>query len=74
MHLRVAEELSALKLPAALAPDVAAYAGWDAMTTAAMSDPDDWFALARAAASLPADRFPDYVSALTAIGPLVPAR
>ena len=74
VHLRVAEALSALKLPAALAPDVAAYAAWDAMTAAPMSDPDDWFALARGAASIPADRFLDYVSALTAIGPLVPVR
>jgi hypothetical protein len=74
VHLRVAEALSELKLPAALAPDIAAYAAWDAMTAAPMSDPDDWFALARGAASIPADRFLDYVSALTAIGPLVPVR
>jgi hypothetical protein len=74
VHLRVAEVLAEMNLPAVLAPDVAAYATWDAMTTAAMSDPDDWFAVSRAAASLSADRFIDYVSALTAIGPLVPAR
>lgn len=74
VHLRVAEALSQLKLPAALAPDVAAYAGWDVMTAARMAHPDDWFALARSAATLPQDRFLDYVSALTAIGPLVPAQ
>jgi len=74
VHLRVAEALSEFKLPAVLAPDVAAYAGWDAMTSAEMAHPDDWFALARAAQSLPRDRFLDYVSALTAIGPLVPVR
>jgi hypothetical protein len=74
VHLRVAEVLSELKLPAVLAPDIAAYAAWDAMTAAAMSDPDDWFVMTRAASLLPTDRFLDYVSALTAIGPLVPVR
>jgi hypothetical protein len=74
VHLRVAEVLSELKLPAVLAPDVAAYAAWDGMTAAAMSNPDDWFALASGAGSIPTERFLDYVSALTAIGPLVPVR
>ncbi len=74
VHLRVAEELSALKLPASLAPDVSAYAAWDAMTEAMMAHPDDWFAAARGAVAIPADRFLDYVAALTAIGPLVPVR
>ncbi len=73
VHLRVAEVLADLKLPAVLAPDVAAYAGWDVMTSAGMAEPDDWFALARAADALPEDRMLDYVSALTATGPLVPA-
>jgi hypothetical protein len=72
VHLRVAEALAALGLPAALSPDVAAYAVWDAITSADMAHPDDWWAVARAAAALPDDRFLDYVSALTAIGPLVP--
>jgi hypothetical protein len=72
VHLRVAEVLADLKLPATLAPDVAAYADWDVMTSAGMAHPDDWFALARAADTLPEDRFLDYVSALTASGPLVP--
>lgn len=74
VHLRIAEALSDLKLPASLAPDIAAYAVWDVMTSADMAYPDDWFALVRAVQSLPRERLLDYVSALTAIGPLVPAR
>jgi hypothetical protein len=74
IHLRVAEALAELKLPAALAPAVSAYAAWDVLTAAQMAHPDDWFALARAAQALPADRFIDYVSVLTAFGPLVPSR
>jgi hypothetical protein len=74
VHLAVAEALADLKLPAALAPAVAAQAAWDVMAGARMAHRDDWFALVRAAQSIPRDRFLDYVSALTAIGPLVPAR
>jgi hypothetical protein len=74
VHLAVAEALSDLKLPAVLAPDVAAQASWDVMAAARMANRDDWFALVRAAQEIPRDRFLDYVSALTAIGPLVPIR
>jgi hypothetical protein len=44
------------------------------MAAARMAHRDDWFALVRAAQSIPRDRFLDYVSALTAAGPLVPVR
>jgi hypothetical protein len=74
VHLAVAESLADMKLPAALAPDVAAQASWDVMAAARMAHRDDWFALVRAAQSIPRDRFLDYVSALTAVGPLVPVR
>lgn len=74
VHLRVAEALGTLKLPAVLAPDVAAQAIWDTMSSAPMAHADDWLALVRAARALPDDRFLDYVSALTAIGPMMPAR
>jgi hypothetical protein len=37
-----------------------------------MAHQDDWLAVARAAQAVPADRMADYVSALTADGPLVP--
>jgi hypothetical protein len=74
VHLAVAEALADMKLPAALAPSVAAQATWDVMAAARMAHRDDWFALVRAAQSIPRDRFLDYVSALTAIGPLVPIK
>jgi hypothetical protein len=74
VHLAVAEALADMKLPAVLAPDVAAQATWDVMAAARMAQRDDWFALVRAAQSIPRDRFLDYVSALTATGPLVPVK
>ena len=72
VHLAVAEVLADMKLPAVLAPDIAAQAGWDVMTAARMAHRNDWYALVRAAQAIPRDRFLDYISALTAIGPLVP--
>jgi hypothetical protein len=72
VHLRVAEALFDLDLPAVLAPEIAARATWDVLTAADMTHRDDWFALIRAAQSIPPDEVLDYVSALTAIGPLVP--
>jgi hypothetical protein len=74
VHLAVAEALADMKLPAALAPGISAQATWDVMAAARMAHRDDWFALVRSAQSIPRDRFLDYVSALTATGPLVPAR
>jgi hypothetical protein len=72
LQLHVAEVLAQLRLPAALTPAVLSFAGWDMVMSAAMTDRDDWFAVIEAAQSLPADRIADYVSALTADGPLVP--
>lgn len=72
VHLRAAEMLAELGLPASLAPGITSYVVWDVMTAAEMAHPDDWLALVRATRKLPADRTFDYVSTLTATGPLVP--
>jgi hypothetical protein len=72
LHLRTAEWLAEMKLPAALAPAVLRSAMWDLAMNTRMADPDDWLAVVRAAQAVPADRMADYVSALTAGGPLVP--
>ncbi len=72
LHLRVAEWLAEMHLPAALAPAVLRSAMWDLAMNTRMADPDDWLAVVRAAQAVPADRMADYVSALTADGPLVP--
>ena len=72
VHLRAAEMLAELGLPASLAPGITLYVVWDVMTAAEMAHPDDWLALVRATRKLPADRTFDYVSTLTATGPLVP--
>ena len=72
LHLRTAEWLAEMNLPAALAPAVLRSAMWDLAMNTRMADPDDWLAVVRAAQAVPADRMADYVSALTADGPLVP--
>ena len=72
VHIHVAEMLADLELPASLAPGLAAYIVWDVLTTAEMAHPDDFLALVRATRLLPPDRTFDYVSTLTATGPLVP--
>jgi len=74
LQLHVLESLADLKLPAVLAPGVLSFAAWDLMMSAQMSEPDDWLAVIRAAQALSRDRIADYVSALTADGPLVPVR
>ena len=71
LPLRVAELLADLKLPAALAHGVVQYATWDLIMGVQMADIDDWLALTRSAQALGGDQFADYVSALTADGPLV---
>ncbi len=71
LPLRVAEWLAELKLPAVLAHDVVEYATWDLIISVQMADLDDWFALVRRSQALAADQMADYVSALTADGPLV---
>ena len=72
LHLRVLEWLAELKLPASLAPGVVRAAAWDVSMGTQMADPDDWLAPIRVAQALSPDRLADYVSALTADGPLVP--
>jgi hypothetical protein len=72
LHLRTAEWLAEMNLPAALAPAVLRSAMWDLAMNTRMADPDDWLAVVRTAQAVPADRMADYVSALTADGPLVP--
>jgi hypothetical protein len=73
LHLRVAELLADLKLPAVLAPGIMAYATWDLAMNAQMADRNDWLAVLRTAQGVSADRMADYVAALTVGGPLVPA-
>jgi hypothetical protein len=74
VSLRVAETLAKLRLPASLAPGILAFAMQDVTDAANPAYFDDWQAFAIAARSLTEDRFLDYIAALTADGPLVPAR
>jgi hypothetical protein len=70
--LRVAEFLSEQKLPASLAPAIAASAMQDVIDVARPAFVDDWPAFQRAARDLPRDRLIGYVSAAVAGGALVP--
>ena len=70
--LRVALALADLKLPAAVAPAVMAYAVQDVIDAAQLAYFDDWPAFQRAARDLPRDRIVDYVSAAGAAGMFVP--
>jgi hypothetical protein len=72
LKLRVLEELDHRHLPAALARGVLASALHDYLEEARPAHGDDWFTLARQADRVSADRFDDYIAALTAGGPLVP--
>ena len=72
LKLRVLEELDERHLPAALARGVLASALHDYLDEARPRHGDDWFTLARQVDRVSADRFDDYVAALTAGGPLVP--
>jgi hypothetical protein len=71
--LRIVESLSRLKLPAALAPGVLAFAMQDVIDAASPAHFDDWQAFSLASKTLPDERLVDYIAALTADGPLVPA-
>jgi hypothetical protein len=70
---RVALELHARALPARLLPGVLGFFTQDLVQEAAPDSPDDALAVARLARDWPAERFDDYVSALTGDGPLVAA-
>ena len=69
----VAEALAARHLPGSLAPGVIAFAMQDAIDGARLAYFDDWSAFSRAARGITPDRMADYIAALTAGGPLVPA-
>jgi hypothetical protein len=71
--LRIAEALSELKLPAALAPGVLAFAMQDVLDSARLAYYDDWTEFSRAASALDDVQIADYVSALAAGGPFIPA-
>jgi hypothetical protein len=72
--LRVAEALAEVKLPAALAPAVLAFAMQEVLDAARLGYHDDWTEFSRAAAALDKDQIADYISALAAGGPLLPPR
>jgi hypothetical protein len=73
LTLRAAQELRARGLPSTLLPDILAVASMDLGHEAQPAHHDDWLAIARYVQELPAERFTDYISSLTANGPLVPA-
>jgi hypothetical protein len=70
--LRVAEVLAELKLSAALAPAVVAYAMQDVIDFARPGYFDDWPAFQRTARDLSRERLMDYISAIAADGALIP--
>lgn len=73
LTLNVALALDALHLPAQLAPGVLAEATEDFIDSARPLYPDDWLTLERTAQAVGRARMEDYVAALAAGGPLVPA-
>lgn len=73
ISLRVLEALIDRHLPVALAPGVLAAALQDVLDDARLAYFDDWLSLSREIQSLGNDQINDYISALTARGPLVPA-
>ena len=73
LNLRLVEALSKRKLPASLLPAVLAFAMQDVIDEASPAYFDDWPAFWRAAQTIEEDRIDDFISALTANGPLVPA-
>ena len=73
LNLRIALALAEKQLPAALARGILAAATQDFVDRVRPLDPYDWLSLARAAQSLATARIEDYVAALAADGPLVPA-
>ena len=72
LKLRILEGLDAVHLPAMLTRGVLASALQDYLDEARPLHGDDWFTLARTVDRMSADRFDDYIAALTAGGPLVP--
>ena len=72
LHLRVAELMAEMKLPARLAPAILGLAVQDLMDEAEPAYLDDALAIARYARGLKRTRTEDYVAALVGRGPLVP--
>lgn len=72
LKLRILERLHELALPAVLAHGVLASALHDYLDDVRPVHGDDWWTLAAHVDRLPPERFDDYISALTAGGPLVP--
>jgi hypothetical protein len=72
VSLRIAEVLAELKLSAALAPAVLAFATQDVIDGARPAFFDDWPAFQRTARDLPRERLIDYIAAVAADGALVP--
>jgi hypothetical protein len=73
VSLRVLEVLNERHLPITLAPGVLAAALQDVLDGARLAYFDDWLSFAREVQSIGDEQFSDYISALTARGPLVPA-
>jgi hypothetical protein len=73
VSLLVAETLARLRLPAALAAGVMSFAMQDVLDRAQPAYFDDWSQFGRAAMTISESRAADYVAALTAGGPLLPA-
>ncbi len=73
LSIQIAETLSAQKLPAALAPPLAAFVAQDVIDHAQLANPDDWEEFGWAVQRLPQERMFDYIAALTVDGPLVAA-
>jgi hypothetical protein len=72
LPLYVAVVLHNLNLPAVLAKPVLSAAMQDFVDGVNPTDGNDWLTLARAAQTIDAERFEDYVAAATADGPLLP--
>ena len=70
--LRVAVVLHNLHLPGVLGKSVLAAAMQDFVDSVNPTDGNDWLTLSRAAQTIAADRFEDYVAAAAADGPLLP--
>jgi hypothetical protein len=73
LPLRVAVALHDRALPAVLARDVLLAATADFVDEVSPTDSDDWLGMVRTAQRWPQSRIDDYIAALSAGGPLIPA-
>lgn len=72
LKLRIVDVLAELKLPAAMARDIAAAATQDMLGEARPLHFDDWLSIAHYVRDITRARLEDFVASLTATGPLVP--